>query len=288
MAQRQIRQMRGCAQAHLMQTEDGEYYVVKLANNPQGRRILVNEFLSSLLMKEFGVLTPEVARVVIDPKQLDENRDGTSLPAGVHFGSKYPCPPGNCAIYDFLPSALIPGIYNREHFLGAFVFDKWVSNSDGRQAVFYRAQIQQEMNRGGGRLHWVAQMIDGGNAFQGCDWTFRDSPVQGLYGRPEIYGADVTLKDFEPWLDALMSMEKDILEEAFALLPGEWIVGEERELQFLLDRLYARRERVRDLVVDSLNWLYRSQSQGRAASRRLQSRFSSLLTAGPALLPAAV
>ncbi len=35
--------MRGGAQSHLMRCDDGYYYVVKFQNNPQHRRILVNE-----------------------------------------------------------------------------------------------------------------------------------------------------------------------------------------------------------------------------------------------------
>jgi len=40
----QIRRMRGGAQSQLMRCSDENYYVVKFQNNPQHRRILVNEF----------------------------------------------------------------------------------------------------------------------------------------------------------------------------------------------------------------------------------------------------
>jgi hypothetical protein len=41
--------MRGGAQSHLMRCDDGYYYVVKFQNNPQHRRILVNELLGTRL-----------------------------------------------------------------------------------------------------------------------------------------------------------------------------------------------------------------------------------------------
>ena len=41
-AVRHIRKMRGGAQSHLLQADDGNYYVVKFRNNPQHRRILSN------------------------------------------------------------------------------------------------------------------------------------------------------------------------------------------------------------------------------------------------------
>ncbi len=44
----QIRRMRGGAQSHLMRCDDSHYYVVKFQNNPQHRRVLVNELLGAL------------------------------------------------------------------------------------------------------------------------------------------------------------------------------------------------------------------------------------------------
>jgi hypothetical protein len=38
-ARRFIRKMRGGAQAHLLEADDGDYYIVKFQNNPQHRRI---------------------------------------------------------------------------------------------------------------------------------------------------------------------------------------------------------------------------------------------------------
>ena len=45
----QIRRMRGGAQSQLMRCSDENYYVVKFQNNPQHRRILVNELLGTRL-----------------------------------------------------------------------------------------------------------------------------------------------------------------------------------------------------------------------------------------------
>jgi len=64
----QIRRMRGGAQSHLMRCSDGNYYVVKFQNNPQHRRILVNELLGTNLAKRLGLPTTPVA-VVVDVSQ---------------------------------------------------------------------------------------------------------------------------------------------------------------------------------------------------------------------------
>src|SRR5246500_6009187 len=55
----QIRRMRGGAQSHLMRCSDGQDYVVKFQNNPQHRRILVNELLGTKLAGRLGLpITP--------------------------------------------------------------------------------------------------------------------------------------------------------------------------------------------------------------------------------------
>ena len=58
-----IRKMRGGAQAHLMACEDGHFYVVKFLNNPQHRRILVNEWIASVFLNYLEISTPEAAIV---------------------------------------------------------------------------------------------------------------------------------------------------------------------------------------------------------------------------------
>ncbi len=65
----QIRRMRGRAQCHLMRCSDGHYYVVKFQNNPQHRRILVNELLGTCLAARLGLPTVPVAIIDV-PEEL--------------------------------------------------------------------------------------------------------------------------------------------------------------------------------------------------------------------------
>jgi len=58
-ARRLIRKMRGGAQAHLLEADDGHFYVVKFKNNPQHRRILVNELVASIFLRYLRISTPE-------------------------------------------------------------------------------------------------------------------------------------------------------------------------------------------------------------------------------------
>src|SRR5712691_10215373 len=97
-ARRLIRKMRGGAQAHLLEAADGHCYVVKFVNNPQHRRILVNEWIASVFLRYLGISTPEVAMVRVSTGFLGENPD-THLQQGTHrqavqpgwqFGSRFP------------------------------------------------------------------------------------------------------------------------------------------------------------------------------------------------------
>src|SRR5258708_8173254 len=108
-ARRLVRKMRGGAQAHLVETADGRFYVVKFRNNPQHRRILVNEWISSVFLKYLGLSTPEVAIIRVSETFLRENPEahiqrGTGrveLEPGWHFGSRFPGAPGRVAVYAF-------------------------------------------------------------------------------------------------------------------------------------------------------------------------------------------
>src|SRR6267154_631955 len=53
-----IRVLRGGAQAHLLEGEDGAYYVAKFTNNPQHRRILINEWLACAFLRYLQIYVP--------------------------------------------------------------------------------------------------------------------------------------------------------------------------------------------------------------------------------------
>jgi hypothetical protein len=269
-ARRFVRKMRGCAQAHLLECDDGLFYVVKFSNNPQGGcRILDNELISSLLMKKLGIHTPEIAVVNLgyefikaNPEVfLSQRSNQTVAPdIGPHFGSLHVGGLAPATVFDFLPSAILPEVVNCSEFLGAMAFDKWVSNADGRQAVFYRAQITTRMP-GYPSVGWVAEFIDNGSAFQGCDWTFCDSPIQGIYARRIVYGQRPSLRDFDLWVSAIMEIDQNTLDGVFMLLPLKWIKGQEHELHRVLKRLHDRRERVPELLADAVKWLQAKATQ---------------------------
>ena len=251
--------MRGGAQAHLLEADDGCWYVVKFRNNPQHPRILVNELISSVLLGYLKIAAPETALIQVTSEFLAANPEiqlklGTrtlAIEPGWHFGSRYPGDPARLAVYDFLPDALLPQVVNLADFRAILVFDKWVGNADGRQSVFYRAMVRQSDRAAGAKAGFVARMIDHGFAFNGPHWEFTDSALQGLYARRLVYETVRSLEDFQPWLEQVVHFPEEVIDQAWKSIPANWIVGEEDALADLLERLFERRARLPELIAAS-------------------------------------
>ena len=261
-AVRHVRKMRGGAQAHLLEAEDGHWYVVKFRNNPQHRRSLVNEALSATFLDYLKIAAPETALIHVSLQFLAANPElhlslGTrriECEPGWQFGSRYPGDPVYTAVYDFLPDALLPQVVNLQDFRAILVFDKWTGNADGRQSVFYRAMVRggeaasSSAVPAGGRSGFVARMIDHGYTFNGPHWDFPESPVQGLYARRLVYDAVRSLDDFQPWLEQVIHVPEEVVDQAWKRIPPDWVEGEEDALDQLLEKLFDRRKRLPELV----------------------------------------
>ena len=249
-----VRKMRGGAQAHLLEADDGNWYVVKFRNNPQHRRILVNEILAASFLRYLKISAPETALIRLTPDWLGANPDLSlqlgsrvvPISPGWHFGSRYPGDPSRTAVYDILPSELLPQVANLEDFRAILVFDQWVDNADGRQSVFFRANVTSGARTRPGFVTW---MIDHGFAFEGPEWTFNESPLHGLYRRTSVYDSVTSLDDFQPWLGLVANFPAEVIDSAWKQVPPEWLEdNDSAELEQMLERLYARRVRVPELL----------------------------------------
>lgn len=260
-ASKLIRKMRGGAQAHLLEGEDGSFYVVKFTNNPQHRRILINEWLACSFLRYLQIHVPETALIDLTQEFIVENPElylsigsrREPVPPGIHFGSRLAVHPDRVAIFDFLPDKLLSKIENRIDFLGTLVFDKWVGNTDSRQAVFFRARAKTWTPLKGeapARLGFLAQMIDHGYAFSGPHWQFQDSPLQGLYFRTSVYDAVESLDSFQPWLAMVENFPVEVVDAAWKEIPGHWLEDDPEHLEQMLELLLKRRSRVAQMLSD--------------------------------------
>lgn len=258
-ARKLIRKMRGGAQAHLIEADDGHFYVVKFVNNPQHRRILINEWLACAFLRYLQIHVPDTAVIELTDDFISTNPDlyitlgnkrGAVAP-GLHFGSRMAVHPDRVAIFDFLPDKLLDKVENRNDFLGILVFDKWVGNADSRQAVFFRARAKTWTPLKGetpGRMGFFAQMIDHGFAFNGAIWQFQDFPMQGLYFRTSIYDQVHSMESFQPWLSIVENFPIEVIDSAWREIPRSWLDTDEDPLQQLLEGLIKRRGQVAGLI----------------------------------------
>lgn len=248
-----IRRMRGGSQPFLMGCDDGGTYVVKFRNNPQHVRILANEMIASRLATLIRLPVPEQAfvhvsqRLISGTPLLKFETDGREEPcaAGLHFGSRFPGAPSQTLVVDFLPDRLLRRVSNLASiFLGAYVLDKWTCNCDGRQVVFYRT-LQK------GETRYSATLIDHGFCFNDGEWNFPDNPIRSLYPRRLVYESVRGLRSFEPYLSRIENIEASELEACLCEVPREWCGDDPDQISRLSERLFERRRRVRQLIVDA-------------------------------------
>jgi hypothetical protein len=275
----QIRRMRGGAQSHLMRCSDENYYVVKFQNNPQHRKVLVNDLLGTRLASRLGLPTAPVAVVEVTADLIrltpelciEMPRSKTPCSPGLQFGSRYPGDPRKLTLYDFLPDEKLREVANLHDFAGMLVFDKWTCNTNGRQTLFFEEKsrgeapgrsLRSDLPAGEVRSHSAGEtghtyrtvMIDQGFCFNAGEWNFPDAPLRGLYARNRVYNGVTGIESFGPWLERL---EKRANEETMSALadeiPPEWYEDDYDAIQRLLEQLQKRRVRVPELLLSAKN-----------------------------------
>jgi hypothetical protein len=140
-----------------------------------------------------------------------------------------------------------------------------VANSDGRQAVFFRAQLKDWLAKPGApprKIGFIALMIDHGYVFNGPHWELPDSAITGLYGRRSVYSGVRSLADFEPWIERIRNFPPEVFDRALRRIPPEWVAADEAPLENLLEALMRRRKRIPELIAGCREAFPHWQSSG--------------------------
>jgi len=244
-----VRRMRGGAQSHLMRCDDGNYYVVKFLNNPQHTRVLVNDWMGTVLGRLIGLPMPEVAVVDVDRSlvehtpelRIDLSGHKTPCTPGLSFGSQYVISPLEGQVFDYLPEEMLAHVRNLHEFAGVLALDKWTCNADGRQAAFCRRSRERK---------FTATFIDQGYCFNAGEWNFPDAPLRGVFGSNDVYACITGWESFEPWLGRIESLPLELLLSLGRDVPPEWYDHDYDGMGGLLYQLVKRRSRVRPLISD--------------------------------------
>lgn len=244
-----VRRMRGGSQAQLLRASDSHLYVVKFTNNPQGVRILANEWIASRLASRIELPVPEVAAVEISQwlirstseLSFELSNGRAACNEGVHFGSRFAADLQEGVVTDLLPTACLPRVGNLAAFIGAVVLDKWTCNTDRRQVVYVR---KPESAR------YSAVLVDQGHCFNATYWNFPDSPLYGLHDSRDVYLQVTSWESFEPWLTCVETLDaQEIWEIADSASPA-WYDHDVLGLSQLVSQLILRQRRLRRIIAD--------------------------------------
>jgi HipA-like protein len=256
-ARRFVRRMRGGSQSSLVQC-DVDFWVVKWQQNPQHRRVLINEAICSELLRRLHIASPEWGCVLADRRFLRSNpelcislhRGIGKIEPGLHFGSRFPVDPDVGAVYDQLPAAaVLNNVSNPWDLIKAFAFDVWVDNRDTGQAIFF-----------GSADRLRAEIVDHGHAFgfDGVDWRFSTAPTHRPYPvSSEFYTGADAMKYYRRAMSDIRLLAKDT-GNVLALVPDEWIQDDGPFLERHLRGLAERAQRLDVLLDQTLAYLVSS------------------------------
>jgi HipA-like kinase len=242
-----LRPLRGGAQAHLLRASDGACYVTKFQNNPQHIRVLANEMLATTLGLSLELPMPQVEVIEVSDWLIEQTEDlrislgGAKIPcrSGKQLGSLYVGSESPAMTLDYLPHELLQGVRNLSDFARVLVLDKWTCNSDGRQAIFWKASRRQR---------YTAAFIDQGYCFNAGEWTFPDSPLRGVYANNCVYEGVMGWEAFEPALSRAEEMDAHTIWRCATGIPEEWYEGDRVGLERLVETLCRRRTAIRRLI----------------------------------------
>ena len=247
LVKRVIRKMRGGSQSSLVQNPAGTYLVAKWMGNPQGNRTLINECVYAALAGALDISTPPL-HILELPEELrlsetvkfTSSSRSTAPSAGLHLGSECPVNLDEHAVWDFLPDSLLPKVDNLWAFGATFVLDRWTSQSDARQAIYFR-----NPDRTTRRGRYKVSMIDHGFAFNGTRWHL-DSPSPTILPAGPKVGA-YRYFDFEEvcreTIVKIDSIQEQELRTSLSVIPECWFApGDAVALESLLDNLFNCRK----------------------------------------------
>jgi hypothetical protein len=195
--------MPGGSQSSLIGASDGNFFVLKLANNPQGPNTLFNEAFGAILARSLGLPVPEWQPIQVSRDFISRTPglhfsipEGVCAPApGLHFGSKFMIGSQDEEVFEIVPKRWMERVEKPHLFLGMLLLDIWTENVDRRQVLF----VERAANRG---LEVV--FFDHGHMFGGPHGDRElNRPQSCFYYVTQIYARAFDPGQAEKWLRSM-------------------------------------------------------------------------------------
>lgn len=235
--------MKGRTNPHLMLCAGGQLHVVKTQRKGADPRRLASEYIAAELARIVGLPAPEPAIIELSDFLIKSTPELSShespYVAGLQYGSRFLCGPGEGQIVDMLPDAYLSQVSNYRELAAVFVYDKMCANLGERRAVLHRATP---------RSPYRAYFVGHSECFGGATWTFADSPRHGLFMCTSVYRNVADFRSFDPFLDRLVSITPNDLSAIADRVPAEWYAARSTDLEELMESILGRRSQLRELI----------------------------------------
>lgn len=215
----------GGSKAQLFECDDGNSYVVKLIGNPQGTRILSNEFIVGKIAEFIGEVSPPVAIVNVSESLVKHVNPlvGANFKPGLQIGSLYLGKRGTQVFPSNLE--LMKKTANLASWPAAIAIDTLTQNSDRGDRHVLITVDKDEHSR-----FWA---IDHGHCMGVTNgWSSlraADVSLRGIY-RELVDGAN----PFEATYNRLGRLDKNVLEKMLEEVPSDsWEVSEQDKQNIL-------------------------------------------------------
>jgi hypothetical protein len=239
---------RGASLPQFFMVEGVGQCLIKFKQNPQGPRVLVNEYVGFELASALGLDHPPCGIVDVDPASLPNNgvlelldADGDRLvyKPGLHFYSKWLDPKDEVFAEDVRG---LKGAVNAGMLAGVVVLDLLLGNWDRKplnsNLILHREKHQQKL-----------KLIDLSMAFGSGIWEIQNLQDYDLpplnatlpYSHPPkaLLESVNHYTDFSPYLAKLKTLGRERLEAIVKTVPDEWSLNAE-ERKALVDCLEAK------------------------------------------------
>lgn len=249
-----FRKMNGGSQASLVSASDGNFYVLKSRESPQGPNVVFNEGFGSVLAEYLGLPTPLWAPVEVDSKFLAENPTfgfeagkAARVPApGLYFGSRFVFAPTDGDMYETVPHGWVDRINDPTLFLRMLLLDLWAENTDRRQALFIESSPRRTLD---------VVFFDHGHMFGGPYGRKVQRNVEVcLYRHRRVYERALQATNVIEWsLRQMEGIRAKQLRIMMTRLPSEW-----REVQVeggVIERLLENQKTIRETANEMIHKL---------------------------------
>ena len=229
-----VRRLRGKSQPILVEGIDGNLYVLKFGNNPQGPNVSFNEAAGSALYRGCRLSVPSWERLYVSKSFLDRNRGcwlvgphGRKRPEpGLCFGTRF-IMQRHAKVYEILPASYYARVQNRQSFWLAWILDVCCGHTSHREAIFVQKR---------GKI-LEAVFIDSGDILGGPRGSEDLVPWESPYCDVRIY-PEIHDDELKAPLRVLESLDGDGLRSQMRTLPLEWqtesaVARFERALNFI-------------------------------------------------------